>query len=271
MSLPAFVKTYKNIILITIFIVVGIVAYCYIRNLVEENQQLKEQANVLKLQKQGTTVKVETRYKDTSGDNHIVIDQKANTISDQALKEGSAVRIGLLDTVSTALKVAKDQIDMITKVNYTLSKTNFLLQRRIDSVTKKPVYNFSDNHLNYTEVGDSTRVGSYTYNGDLITTDYSKKKIPIIGRTFNYTDIYSTDSSFKINSVNRLTIEHATKPWSVKLRAGALYNIDNFHQLIGGKIELGYKNFNLTGSRYYNLLNGTKLDLVGFDYTLVSF
>lgn len=271
MTILNFIKTYRRGIEITLLIIVGVFILFYVRKLQAENEQLKQIKTITRIEKEGTTVKPIKVYTDDSGNKHVVIGKDDNTISKKSFDTASK-GMGLRDTVILALKLAKDKIDQITKVNFSVTNKNVLLEKKIDSLSHSAYYEYNGKYLHYreTDIDSMHRKGNYVYDGSILYTDYSKKKVPIFGRTFGYTDIYSPDSNFRVNSVQRLTIEHAPKAWSFKIRVGTLYNIDKFHVLFGPKVEFGYKGLTLTGERYYNF-NGSKSDLVGLDYTLISF
>src|SRR5207249_3670736 len=108
----------------------------------------------------------------------------ANLIAATALKEGTAIRIGLLDTASQALKIAKNQIDQVTKLNYGLSIENITLKKELDSATGQLHYKYKDKYLTLDEKGTDSlgnKLIDYTYDGDFTWVDYTKKKVPLIG------------------------------------------------------------------------------------------
>lgn len=256
----SFIKTYYKWI---ILILIGVGLFIYIKSLQNKIKKLNETATITKVIK-STSVPI-IRYVDTAKEQHAVIDKNANTINESSLNKN--VRIPLLDSVISHSNIKQSDIDQITKVNFSLSNNNILLQKKIDSLSKKPYYQYNGKFLHFTERDlDSThRIGSYTYNGDIQWVDYSKKKIPIIGRTFSYTDIYSSDTSFRTNSVNRLTIQHNPTSWSFKLKAEILYNIGT-----GPKLEVGFKGITIGGARYYDI-QGKSTNLISASYTLISF
>lgn len=242
-------------------IIIGIILYVYIKKLIDDKNKLQQENTLIKIQKQGTITKIVKVYVDSSGSKHSVIEGKANTVNSKVI---DTAKIGLADSTARVLKLKQDQLDQITKLYYTISENNVLLEKKNDSLSKKVYYEYNGKYLHFKEIDiDSThRIGSYTYHGDLQYTDYQKRSFPIIGTLHSYTDIFSTDTSFRVGSVQRLTIQHDAPTWSFKLKGTALYNIG-----IGPKIEVRYKQWTLSGQRLYNI-QGKGINLIGLDYTI---
>lgn len=253
-----FIVKYWKILLL---IIIGIVIYIAINNLMKEKKKLEQENTLIKIKKQGTIIKIVKVYVDSSGSKHVVIGKNDNIVNSKVI---DTVRIGLSDSTARILKIKQDQLNQITKLYYSVSGKNVLLGKKIDSLTKKAYYEYEGKYLHFKEVDiDSThRVGSYVYKGDIQYTDYQKRSFPIIGALHSYTDIFSTDTSFRIGSIQRLTIEHLPSVWNFKLKATALYNIG-----VGPKIEIGYKHWTLSGQRLYNI-QGKGINLIGLDYTI---
>lgn len=280
MSLPSFMKQHSRIIFYTALLIIITLGILYIIDIKRENQDLKDKVTSFTVRDNKAVAKIVNTYIDTSGRAHTVIEKNANKITEKALKDG-AVSIGILDTAAKALKIAKEQIDQLTNVNFQLSQNNLLLKRSVDKEVirndslKKQVSSFyKDKYLNMALVTDSlgNQYASYSVYANLKWLDYHKKKVPLIGQDFYYTDFYSDNPNLKlVGDLQRVTIEHKLKTFGVKLKVSSIYNFysKQLYPAIGTQVNIG--RFDVTG--FYNYDFGLKKSIptVRLDYNLLTF
>jgi len=202
-----------------IIIVLGIILY------MKWNQPVEEE---VKSNPMNTVAEVAKKFKDAAGANHIAIDKNANSVKPSDMSDPNKVP-GFVDTASRALKIAKQEIDQITKLLFISEGKRLLAEKVIDSLgVESYVHNGKYLTLSY-----KNGYFDYRYRAGLDIVDYTKKT-KFLGITFakkSFTDFSLTDTAASFTgNVQRLTVDRREpQPW-LKFNASYQYNLqDNAH------------------------------------------
>lgn len=280
MSLPSFVEKHYRLVILTIILIVITFGILYINNLREKLKDSEDKITALTVRDNKAVAKIVKTYTDTSGRAHTVIERDANKVTEKALKDG-AVSVGILDTASKALKIAKEQIDQLTNVNFQLSQNNLSLRRSVDkevirndSLKKQVSSYYKDKFLNMSIITDSlgNQSASYSVYANLKWIDYHKKKIPVIGQNFYYTDFWSDNPNLKlVGNLQRVTIEHATKNFGLKIKASSIYNFKTKQLLPGAGAQISLNRFDISGFYNYDFNLNQSIPTLRVDYNIATF
>lgn len=184
-----------------------------------ENKKLKEEKlNVDNREIQLT--EVVTRYVDAEKGNHVVV--KENRVTPGQIKNGTAISQGFVDSLATALKLAKKDITESTQIIASLrGKLKGSVSR--DSANNR-THHFKGPFLeaSFTE---KDSVLNYNYNAQLDITKYNKKKW-WLGKRHYYQDISAKDPNMMIEGVRSYTVAQGidTRRFGVGLQIGYYYD-----------------------------------------------
>lgn len=170
-----------------------------------------------------TVAKAAKQYQDNEGRKHIAIAKNANAIKP---KDFENVSPGYVDTAVKALKIAKTEIDQITKLLLISEGQRLLAEKVIDSMG---VASYSHNGKHLT-INLKNGYFSYKYHTGLVMVDYTKKT-KFLGITLSrksFTDFALADTAaYFTDNIQRITVDrYEAKPW-LKFNAGAQYNVQN--------------------------------------------
>lgn len=159
----------------------------------------KERARVALLSKSTTAgqAQIVERYVHDSIEHVVVKEVPVTNDAEKSLAVGS----GYLDTLTTALKVASNRIEEVTKVNARLTAENIALKQ--DSGSR--LYRYNDRWLSLEYQPDSNRV-NLNYDVSLNVAKYWKRKWLFAPKEY-FIDISSDDARVNINSVKRFTLQ----------------------------------------------------------------
>lgn len=214
-----------------------------------------------------TTTQVLERVTDSAGRNHLKV--KDNIIHSNGSKERLAVSPGIIDTVSIALKIAKEKINELTRVNAVLVASNLkgnAVQTSTREGTITTVYKYKDRYADLSFNSRDTTF-DFKYNLDLKTAGYRDKSW-LLGTPVDVLELYSEDPRVTINSVERYKIETPDPNFGLKLKSKVQYNFRNKDISVGPAIKLNMGRFIAEGSYLINTSNGNKNPIAEVSYEI---
>ncbi len=147
----------------------------------------------------GTTPKPDTAFVEIFRDDASMTHARTENKPVQATESLTQYAI---DTLAPALKIATEQIAELTRVKAVLSGELKAAYATIDKQNGSIRTYYPGRFMNaYTNTIDSTM--NYIYNAELLFVDVLDKKKLFAGKRKSYLDIFSPDSNFRINSVQR--------------------------------------------------------------------
>lgn len=142
---------------------------------------LKEKAEEKTITNQKTVeqaAQIVDRYVDSAGRNHTVIKSDENVLSHDWYKNGTAIKGGLIDTVATALNIARKQLQQVTQIATVSQARALKAERSVDSL-KRVTYFYKSRNLQMAyrppiAGADSSDQGEfdYKYNDSLNVVQY---------------------------------------------------------------------------------------------------
>lgn len=214
-----------------------------------------------------TTTKVLERFVDSAGRNHLKVTD--NIIKSEGSKERLVVSPGIIDTVATALKIAKEKINELTKVNAVLMASN-LKGNATKAITREgeitTIYKYRDRYADLSFNSQDTTF-DFKYNLDLKTVGYRDKSWAL-GTPVDVLELYSDDPRVTINSVDRYKIETPDPNFGLKIKSKVQYNFDTKDVSVGPAIKLNMGRFITEGSYLINTSTGIKSPVVDLSYEI---
>lgn len=253
-----------------LLIVIGLMAWRihYLNEKIDNPKLLISQTSI------STNVKPISTYKDSMGQNHVVISGTANTIKDVELKKANVGTIKLLDTIGLALRLSlkdKEKLDQVTQVNLVLSQSNLRLQKKVDSLTKVVSYSYKDKYITLNVIPkDSSMIANYNVHAKIDWVDYSKKKW-LLGEKIQYTDIFSDNPNILIGDLQRVTIKHDPSTFGLRFKASSSYGFKSGNINLGPGLELDFGRINVSGYYFRNLNQNQWTPVVRLDYNILNF
>lgn len=214
-------------------------------------------------------------YIDSSKRNHVVISSDSNKLEQDWYKNGTAISGGLVDTVATALNIAKKQLQEVTQIASTTRAEKLQALKTIDSL-KRITYYYKDKYLQLayrpSKSGDTTDNGEFDfkYNDSLNVVQYWKKSW-FLGAKKSFIDIYSNDPRTTVNGVKRLVVQQNQPNFGLRIQAVSSYSFSRKTLNLGPGIQFDFKRFSLVGSYYYDFDRSTWRPSVGARYDIVRF
>lgn len=199
-----------TLVIVALIVLLAIGGICYLA--IKQQQSAKRLENLSKVTSSGQTVIIDT-IRDKEGRQHAVTREvPVESESEKRLAVGGSY----IDTVSTALKVAVDRIEELTKANGTLVARVKLLET-IKEIPDKSGNSIAatlkvhqDKYL-YAEYNPSNDSLFLDYKVALNTAKYSKRK-SFLHQRENYINIWSDDPRVTINGVKRFSEDVTPKP-----------------------------------------------------------
>ncbi|HEY0056273.1 MAG TPA: hypothetical protein VGB63_13030 [Pedobacter sp.] len=219
-----------------LLVALGVITIC----LAKENNRLKKAQQTTDNREQELAVIV-GRYVDANESNHAVLEE--NPVTRRQIKDGTAIRPAYVDSLATALKLAKNDITESTRIIATLEgKLKGTVSH--DSIKGK-VTHFNGPYLQ-ASVAERDTVLNYKYNAQFDITKYDKKKW-LLGKKHSYRDFSAKDPNMLIDGVRSFTV---------------LPDVDR--RRIGLGLHVGY---------YYDPLTNNIRPMIGagLSYNLITF
>lgn len=248
-SILSFLKKYNPILSPVLVLVLGITCF----NQYQTNKDLVSSQEISDKRVTMAT-KVLDRYKDKNDANHIVIESGLIT---QAEKN-KLLNTGYVDTLATALKIAKNKINELTVVNASLVATGL-------KGTVKPgesLVRHTDEYADITYDPVDTTFG-LKYNIKLITAGYQKKSGFLNLKTTSVLDLYSPDKRVTINGVERFQVEVPDPNFGLRGQVKTQYNFRTKSITPAATLEANYKSYSVEANMFYNLKDKTFTPTVG--------
>ena len=227
-------------------ILVGILLFVCIKQYLINNKLEQDQ---LASDKRATTAtKIIERYLDDNGSEHLVIEDTKIT---REQKKELDKNTGLIDTVAQALKIAKEKINELTRINATLS---------IENAKGKPdqpgnpmsIIRYVDKYANINYNPIDTTFG-LKYNVNLIDARHPRKSGFLGLRSTNVIDLYSEDRRVTINGVERYSLEVPDPNFGLKGQIKAQYNFKTNSFTPAATIEANFRSYTIEGNMFYNV------------------
>lgn len=245
-------------------ILVGVLLVLFIGKC-SENKDL-EAKQLTNAKRATTATKIIERYLDDNKSEHLVIEDQVITKEQKKQLDKNS---GLIDTVATALKIAKERITELQRVNATLVAIN--LKGKADQPSNpKSIIRYVDNYADLSYNPVDTTFG-LKYNVSLIDSKYTKKSGFLGLKRTNVVDLYSEDPRVKINGVERYSLEVQDPNFGVRGQLKAQYNFGTKSITPAATIEANFKSYTVEANMFYNLKShkwtptlGIKKDLFNF-------
>ncbi|MBC8053741.1 MAG: hypothetical protein H7Y13_11820 [Sphingobacteriaceae bacterium] len=187
--------------------------------LANENRKLRISQKVTNDREQHLSVVVD-RYVDADDNKHAII--KENPVTRKQIKDGTAIPPAYIDSLATALKLAKRDITESTSIIATL-KGQLKGTVRQDSAKGK-ITTFKGPYLEAWHT-ESDTVLNYKYNARFDIVKYDNKKW-FLGKRHYYQDISAKDPDMYIDGVRNYTIAQGfdTRRFGIGLQVGYYYD-----------------------------------------------
>lgn len=199
------------------------------------------------------TAPIESRYKDTEGNEHVVISDGKNIISKTEIKNPERPP-NIIDSSAANLQIAATQIKSVTKINYLIRDSLLKARKTIDLLTQRLAFAYSDKFVNikFTPPIDTTDIGtfSFAYNADLNIVQYQKRSW-FLGQKKSYIDISSNDPRTTIRGVKQLTVQQEAPQFGLRLQGSANYNLYTNNLGFGPAARLDLGRFSIQGNYMY--------------------
>lgn len=227
------------------------------------------------------TVPVISRYTDSAGVEHAVIDAHVNAeISRQSAEFARKVE-PILDSVARLANVKPSQVEGYASISFGATRDSVrFLTHTVDSL-RRVTRSYRDKYLTLLVRDpvpeDTADKGNFdfAYNADLRTVDYSRKRKFLglrIGKREYFTDISSSDPRLKIKGTERFTIQRRVPALGFRLQALTSYNLETRGQTLGLGVRFDVGDRFNTGVNYtYSFLLHDWLPTLYAKYDLLQF
>jgi hypothetical protein len=219
-------------------------------------------------QSEKTATTIIKRYVDSTGASHIQINADENKIKQEDIIKGVSKNPTIVDTTAQVLKIAKDKIIELTKINSQLVALNLKAHRDTTKGSTKYVYRDKYADLSFNPI--DTTFG-FKYNLDLVITKFTKRSGFLGLNRINVLDFSSQDPRVSIQGVQHYSVEQNDPNFGAKLQIKGQFNIktkDITPAIVG---EINYKRFSLEGNYFYNLNTNQRTPTVSLKYDLLKF
>lgn len=218
-------------------------------------------------------VPIETRFKDSAGNEHVVIKDGKNVIARAEIKNPERPR-NIIDSSAALLKIATSEIQRVTRIN-SLTKDSLLRARTvINALSGQLAYRYKDKFvdLEFIPPIDTTGTGifNFSYNADLNIVQYQKRKW-FLGAKESFIDISSTDPRTTIRGVKQLTVKQKTPQFGLRLQASGNYNLYNDNAGFGPAIRVDIGRLSIQGNYMYYPKNKLWYPATIVNYDIIRF
>lgn len=245
-------------------ILVGVLLFVT-TNLIISNRKL-ESNKILFNDRVTTATKVLEKYKDADGNKHLVIEDLVITTKQ---KKELIKNSGLIDTVAEALKIARNKINELTKVNATLVAEN--LKGKADNPSNPySIIRYVDKYADMTFNPVDTTFG-LKYNINLFNTKYTKSDGFLGLNKTNVIDLYSDDKRVTINGVERFSIKVPDPNFGGRIQAKIRYDITTKSYTPAITALLNFKTYGLELNYFYNTKTQKFTPTIGIKKDLFKF
>lgn len=245
-----FLRKFSPILYPAVIILLGITCF----NLNAHNNDL-EKAQDVSDKRVTMATKVLDKYNDDQGRQHLVIE---SGVISKNQKSALMKNTGLIDTVATALKIAKNRINELTVIKASLEA--LLLKGKVNPTTNIVEYKDAYADISYNPI--DTTFG-LKYNVKLITAGYQKKTGFLNLSRTNVLDLYSEDKRVKINGVERFQVEVPDPNFGVRGQVKAQYNFAEKTISPAATLEANYKSYTAEANLFYNFKDKHFIPTVG--------
>lgn len=237
-------------------ILVGVLAFVCI-NLLIGNKQL-EKDKLVSSKRATTATKIIERYLDKNGSEHLVIEDETITKEQKKQLDKNS---GLIDTVATALNIAREKIKELQVINATLVIAN--AKGKVEQPGNPlSIIRYVDKYADINYNPADTTFG-LKYNIDLRDVKHTKNSGFLGLRSTNVIDLYSPDKRVTINGVERYSIEIPEPDFGLRGQVKAQYNIGTKSFTPAATLEANYKSWTVEGNLFYNTKTNKVTPTVG--------
>jgi len=218
-------------------------------NLYSKKLQL-EKEHITSQQRATTATKIIERYLDDNKSEHLVIqDTKITKEQKKDLDRNS----GLVDTITKALKISREQITELNKINAMLIAKD--LKGKADEPSNpKSIIRYVDKWANINFNPVDTTFG-LQYNIDLRDTRYTRKSGFLGLNRTDVIDLYSPDNRVTINGVERYSLKIPDPNFGLRGQVKAQYNFQSKSVTPAVTLEANFKSYSIESNLFYNINN----------------
>lgn len=218
-------------------------------------------------------VPIVKRYKDSAGNEHIVVKDGKNIITKAELKNPERP-LNIIDSSAKLLKIAATEIQRVTRINILMNDSLMKARKIISGLNKQLSYAYNDRFvsLKFTPPIDTADTGTFAfaYNADLNIVQYQKRKW-FLGAKESFIDISSNDPRTTIRGVKQLTVKQETPQFGLRLQGSVNYNLSTGNYGVGPGVRVDLGRFSLQGNYLYYQHVGKWYTAVTGNYDLIRF
>ena len=239
---------FKDILIV--ILTVGIVVSSLMCWLLYQPRKKEEGVTSDSQKKVNEAVAIINRYVDSSSGRHIPIKGDKNVLPSELYKNGTAIKGGLIDTVASALEIARKQLKQVSQAVITSQARVFKAEKKADSLQRVTfLYKSKNMQITYRPPAAGTNTNdpgelNYRYNDSLNVVQYRKKSW-FLGAKKSYIEIFSNDPYTTVNSVKHLVLQQKEPVFGLRVQAVGNYSFSRQLLNIGPGIQLDINHFSL--------------------------
>ena len=265
-----------TVLAIVICLLTGYIAFKYFNQ--SQNIQVKFDAKQKQDEKVHAMVqqeaKIIARNVDKDGIEHVISDVTDKIFPKSILKNPDILKDTFVDSIAKKLDIKSKQITDLTVIVSTLKAEKLKLSKAVDSL-KKEYYVYNDQYLKlkFTPEDTVTKTPAFadvSYNAKLTSTQYTKQRIPLIGKKRTYLDIFPVDPRMTIDGLQKFSVEQKQSNFGLKLQIRSLYGFDSQKFYFGPCLSFDVGRFNILAYMYYDVKSGTWLKSGGLAYNFLE-